>query len=285
MLNEHTMETMRTIRIRFVGGWDLGVVAWNFLRRLGLATNSPEQFQCFQLTDDLKSEIFGMPVTLHGDEFPLSDIWECAVIEKEESYRFLINGLTISASIEKNHDFNKAVRHLPDNIQHLRLIRQPLTDLKVISKLGSLKYLDLRECTLLNDISLLSSFASLKSLNLNSCQFLTDIASIGCLTSLTSLEMQSCKSLADIGAISSLKELEHLRLDFCESLNDIRPLRKLSKLIVLGLHWCKSIKKIDELSSLQSLETLDLGECRSISDINSISDKYLFVSNSLSGLV
>ena len=265
------MKNTREIQIRFVEGWGLGRVAWNFLRALGLANNSPQQFQWFQLTDELKTEIFGMPVTLHGDEFPSSDIWECAVIEKDECYRFLINGHTISASIEKNHDFNIAARHLPDHIQHLRLIRQPLTNLNVISNLGSLKYLDLRECSLLKDISRISSFPSLKSLNLNSCQSLTDIAPIGCLTSLTSLEMQSCMSLADIGAISYLSELEYLSLDYCESINDIKPLRELSKLIVLSLHYCKSISRIDELSSLQALETLNLQGCESLIDVSALS--------------
>ena len=182
MLNKKTMKTTRTIQIRFVEGED-NESARNFLESLELNADECHQYQIYELPDGGKGKIFGISVSLDDEEFASTDLWDCSVIERDGSRRFLINDVLIAARISGDVDLKETLGHLPQDIKLLCLAELPISDLESISDLRTLNSLALFKCESLKDITALSgltSLTSLTSLSLIAC----------CITDFTTLAIQ-----------------------------------------------------------------------------------------------
>ena len=124
------------------------------------------------------------------------------------------------------------------NIIFLGLPNESIMDLKPISNLTKLEYLDLNQNYTIEDISSIYKLTNLKKLILYSNP-IKDISGIGNLIKLTELHLEFTP-ISDLSSISSLVNLEILYLSGVGegiTFNSIEPIKSLIKLRHLHLNW------------------------------------------------
>lgn len=179
--------------------------------------------------------------------------------------------------------------HMPD-LEDLFLDRIALTDISLLSSLGSLRELGL-DCAHITDLSVLSELTgvtrlSLWDLNGQDLSKLKDMGSLRHLSmfdstfadlnevvrcfpsSLAELHLVS-SGIQDITPLCSLTGLEVLHLDYNE-ISDLNPLSSLSGLKELSLSY-NQIVDITPLASLTQLEELDI-EDNLVTDIAALKE-------------
>lgn len=147
--------------------------------------------------------------------------------------------------------------HLGSDLE-LALTWDWLTDVDALSKLTSMRRLDLGGCTSLTSVDGLRGLTELDELSLNGCTALTDLNGLRGLTQLRELELAECTSLTDVDDLQELHGLRTLNLRGCSSLTDVNGLRGLTDLQKLDLSACMALSDVNGLQSLTHLSELDL---------------------------
>jgi Leucine-rich repeat (LRR) protein len=266
-------------------------LAGNLLKSLNL---DPEQWledQEFELTQEIRIDVFGMQVPIPAKLTGESQ-WICRIVEQHGSQRLFIEEHLWAADIAADAEPGEAVAALAEDLEVLNLYGLRIKDLGFLAKfskltglnlrgcigakalttlpeLNNLSILDLGECKMLTDWSSLSGLTDLTNLNLSGCGFLTDLAPLSELTKLTNLDLSSCRALTKLGPLSGLTNLTSLNLTRCSLLSDLSPLSGLTQLTSLDLRNCQSLSDLKALAGLTNLTSLDLRTQANSSDARS----------------
>ncbi len=193
------------------------------------------------------------------------------------------------------------LRALPEGVAGLKGIGLGDEEVAFVTKLRSLRQLDLSGCEALTDasVALLSSLGDLESLDLSLCNQITDgsLVSLATLPKLRAINLNWCYGITDSGleSLSHCRSLEKVSLWSCEEITDIgvRALAKLPNMRELDLPEFAHITdkallalslsaapiqhlRLDHLSEvtdsgllqlakLSSLQELNIGHCPQIS--------------------
>jgi len=172
---------------------------------------------------------------------------------------------TIEA-IEKEYRIDWNDKEALNNLTHLDLINNQITDITILKDLTNLTQLYLSN-NQITDITPLKDLKNLTQLHLSSNQ-ITDITPLKDLTSLTTLYL-SYNQITDITPLKDLKNLTELVL-FNNQITNITPLKDLKNLTNLDLRR-NQITDITPLKDLKNLTTLNLNN-NQITDITPLKD-------------
>jgi len=156
------------------------------------------------------------------------------------------------------------------NLIYLGLPLESITDLKPLSNLKKLEYLNLNQNRTIEDISPIYNLINLRKLILYSNP-IRDISGLGKLTKLTELWLLDTP-ISNISSLSSLVNLETLYIDGVgleEKFNNIEALSNLSKLKYLDMAG-RGITNIMPLENLTELVLLNLSY-NDLTEISSVS--------------
>ncbi|SHK28596.1 leucine-rich repeat domain-containing protein [Paramaledivibacter caminithermalis] len=163
------------------------------------------------------------------------------------------------------------------SLEELLLSKNNITDIKPLSKLHRLKYLNLWKNDI-RDITPIKNLTNLEQLDLDSNK-ISDIEALKELKNLKALRIGSNR-LTDISPLASLTNLEYLCL-WANKIKDIEPVSKLRELTQLRLAY-NEIYDINPLTNLKNLENINLINNR-VRDISSLANltnlKELYLNN------
>ncbi len=166
------------------------------------------------------------------------------------------------------------------NLIYLELANESITDLKPLSGLTKLEFLNLNQNYTIEDISPICNLTNLKKLILYSNP-IKDISGIGRLTQLTYLDLLDTP-VSNISSLSSLINLETLYFDGAgieEDFISIIPLADLTKLKYLDIadRGIANIKPLENLSELVLLNVSynNLTEISAVSNMNKLIRLYI----------
>lgn len=187
-------------------------------------------------------------------------------IERLPQCLYLLSEVTDLELIETNvSDISALSRMVSLKSLELSHVRN-LMDISALSELNTLTSLDL-QWTSVGDISALSRLTALTNLDLQGT-LVSDISALSNLTALTKLDLSGTR-VGDISALSGLTALTNLDLRGTK-VSDISALAGLTGLRNLDLQWTR-VSDIGVLSNLKALTQLDLSRNYNLSDINVLS--------------
>ncbi|XP_008231917.1 PREDICTED: TMV resistance protein N-like [Prunus mume] len=159
------------------------------------------------------------------------------------------------------------LQSLPPNFQGNRLVEfnMPRSRIRQLDRfnfkhLSKLTSMNLRGCQFLEKIPDLSGIPNIKYLNLRECTLLFEVdGSIGFLDKLVELDLGGCFNLTRFGTRLRLKSLKKLYLNILEKIVDLSGIPNLK---YLNLSECKRLVEVDSsVGFLDKLVELDLREC------------------------
>lgn len=167
------------------------------------------------------------------------------------------------------HVGSTRVKNLPEDSGQLMCLTtlsmsHPLTVPESFGRLGSLAFLDLRNCNLEGRLpSVLGGLTALKTLHLGCNPKITVLPeSFKNLKLLVRLQMDHCSALLTIEALPP--GLQHLNIAHCSKLIDLPSFREMSSLMFLNMCNCTALTHIQGLEFLTALEEINLTGCTSI---------------------
>lgn len=143
------------------------------------------------------------------------------------------------------------------HLKHLNLMNWPSVDFQPLAKLTRLAKLQITSRQL-SDIRGISALQSLEWLDLHSCPNLSPIEDIRSCVNLRHLEMTSCKRVSNIAPVGDLRLLHALHLDGGGNIQSITPLRGCPLLEVLSFFGTTRIEdgQLSVIEMLPHLRTL-----------------------------
>ncbi|GLJ45817.1 hypothetical protein SUGI_0964180 [Cryptomeria japonica] len=159
---------------------------------------------------------------------------------------------------------------IPSSLRYMYIKDATLVNLTTtLSQIKSLHSLTLRGCRGLDILpKTIDNILALEKLSLSSCSSLVSLPdSVGNLSSLNSLDLSSCSSLVSLpDSVGNLSSLNSLYLSSCSSLVSLPDsVGNLSSLNSLYLSSCSSLVSLpDSVGNLSSLNSLDLISCSSL---------------------
>jgi Leucine-rich repeat (LRR) protein len=186
------------------------------------------------------------------------------------SLRFDFAGITNEILAEMTAD-----GRIPQNVEHLSLRGNSITDLSPLAALTNLKSLNVEGGrNSVTNLSPLSGLTELESLIFGINSFISDISPLSELTNLTHLEIQRAQHIRDFSPLAALTNLTHLVATFARPADGLTALAGLTNLRVLEL-YCFGIAPVQPttdltpLAGLVNLEELDLEGSR-VEDISAL---------------
>jgi Leucine-rich repeat (LRR) protein len=211
---------------------------------------------------------------------PLSPI--CSLTFLDLSYNENITNLNSFSELRMLSDLNLfGCENLCDinSISELKLIRKlnlsycQITDLNSLSSMSLLKHLELEGCDgLEKQLKPISELFEITFLNLSGCKKLCDLTPLSGLKNLSILNLGSCTKLTDLSPLSQLKKLISLNLCYCQNIDELAPISDFPALKELDLSGCDSLQILPEFSKLHSLTNLNLSDCQNLNELGEISN-------------
>ncbi|PKI57994.1 hypothetical protein CRG98_021574 [Punica granatum] len=172
---------------------------------------------------------------------------------------------------------------LPESLNKLNLLNNPLQVLPELSNLENLLELSLEKCYNLTEIPGLVDLVVLKSLKVSWCPHITSLVGLERLKSLKILQVTSCEKLKRLPDLSTLQKLSVLNVRGCESLVAIQGLDRLYALTELDIGNCKCIQSLPDLSNLTLLQSLSADGCKKLQGLEGLGELEELLSLRISG--
>ncbi|CAN1264438.1 Disease resistance protein L6 [Linum perenne] len=174
---------------------------------------------------------------------------------------------------ELNMSGCSSVEELPDlsGLRNVVMLDISITKLPDLSVLANLKTLDISGCVQLAEVSGIERLGSLKRLNMSDCSSVEELPDLSCLLNIVSLDISKCNQLKEVMGIKSLELLEDLVMTNCTSIKKLPDLSGCKKLWCLNISGCVQLAEVSGIERLESLKYLNMSGCSSVEELPDLS--------------